>query len=51
MYNGIDRKDNAIGYEYDNCVTCCGRCNIMKNKWSHDEFISHIKNIINNLKT
>jgi hypothetical protein len=51
MYNGVDRKNNAIGYEYDNCVTCCGRCNIMKNKWSHDEFISHIKNIINNLKT
>jgi hypothetical protein len=49
-YNGIDRKDNSLGYESDNCVTCCGKCNMMKNKYSHDEFIQHIQSIINNLK-
>jgi hypothetical protein len=49
-YNGIDRKDNSLGYKSDNCVTCCGKCNIMKNKYSHDEFIQHIQSIINNLK-
>jgi len=48
-YNGIDRKDNTLGYEGDNCVTCCGKCNMMKNKYSHDDFILHIKSIINNL--
>jgi hypothetical protein len=37
------------GYEGDNCVTCCGKCNMMKNKYSHDDFILHIKSIINNL--
>ena len=29
-YNGIDRVDNEIGYELDNCVTCCKRCNTRK---------------------
>jgi hypothetical protein len=47
-YNGIDRKNNELGYEFENCVTCCGKCNVMKNKWSHDDFINHIKTIINN---
>lgn len=28
--NGIDRKDNARGYEPDNCVSCCLRCNRIK---------------------
>jgi hypothetical protein len=48
-YNGIDRKNNDLGYEFDNCVTSCGKCNIMKNKLSHDDFIEHIKSIKNNL--
>jgi hypothetical protein len=48
-YNGIDRKDNSIGYKSNNCVACCGKCNMMKNKWSHDDFLNHIKSIINNL--
>jgi len=50
FYNGVDRKDNLIGYNEKNCVTCCGRCNMMKNKFSYNDFINHIKNIINNLK-
>ena len=48
-YNGIDRKDNTIGYIEDNCVSCCGKCNMMKNKWSHDDFIDHLLKITNNL--
>lgn len=27
IYNGIDRKNNEIGYIKSNCVTCCWRCN------------------------
>ena len=27
---GIDRKDNRIGYNLRNCVSCCGTCNFMK---------------------
>lgn len=41
---GIDRKDNARGYEHDNCVPCCEMCNMMKGVFHHDYFIykSHI---------
>ena len=28
--NGIDRKDNQIGYVVSNCISCCGECNFMK---------------------
>jgi hypothetical protein len=50
-YNGVDRKDNNDNYTESNCVPCCGKCNIMKNKWSHDDFLSHITKIINNFNT
>jgi hypothetical protein len=30
IYNGIDRKDNLLGYTIENCVTCCKTCNVMK---------------------
>jgi hypothetical protein len=43
--NGIDRVDNAKGYIYGNCVTCCGKCNLMKRSWEVGEFMSHIKKI------
>lgn len=36
---GIDRKDNARGYEHDNCVPCCEMCNMMKGIFHHDYFI------------
>jgi hypothetical protein len=28
--NGIDRIENDIGYNVDNCVSCCSMCNYMK---------------------
>ncbi len=30
IYNGIDRRDNLIGYILENCVPCCGDCNQAK---------------------
>lgn len=42
LYNGIDRVDNALGYNVDNCVTCCKSCNISKNNRSQLEFIEWI---------
>jgi len=41
--NGIDRKDNKIGYTLNNCVTCCSECNQMKSDMSDVEFINHCK--------
>lgn len=43
--NGIDRIDSNRGYVLDNCVGCCKKCNIMKNKWSKEEFLNHISKI------
>ena len=46
FYNGIDRKDNAVGYELDNCVSCCKICNWAKGKNSYNEFIVYLKRIV-----
>lgn len=37
--NGIDRVDNARGYESDNVVTACLQCNIGKNDYTREEFL------------
>ena len=36
--NGIDRVDNARGYEVNNVVTACRMCNVAKNKYSREAF-------------
>lgn len=47
--NGIDRKDNGQGYTLANSLPACKRCNYAKNDMGYDEFISHLKKILNNL--
>lgn len=48
VMNGIDRVVNHVGYEIDNCVACCQRCNEWKHTSSRSEFIEHIKKIYKN---
>jgi glutaredoxin len=36
--NGVDRKDNAIGYTVSNSVSCCGQCNRAKSTMSEQDF-------------
>ena len=50
IYNGIDRIDSSKGYKSDNIVPCCGQCNVAKNNYSKDEFLSWVKKIYENLK-
>lgn len=45
IYNGIDRVNNDIGYEENNCVPCCKFCNRAKDTLSQDEFLKNIKRI------
>jgi hypothetical protein len=45
VYNGIDRKDNNIGYTMDNCVPCCKLCNFFKSALSIDEFLIQVEKI------
>lgn len=45
IYNGIDRKDSGAGYAFDNCVPCCGTCNVMKQDLPYDTFLGHVAQI------
>lgn len=45
--NGVDRIDSSKGYTIDNCVSCCSKCNMMKNIYTKDEFLNHITKIFN----
>lgn len=51
LYSGIDRVNSKIGYTEENCVSCCKKCNIMKNTLAKDEFFEKISDIFyyNNL--
>lgn len=42
IHNGIDRKDNNLGYRLDNVVACCGICNKAKRNLSLTDFLSWI---------
>ena len=43
---GIDRVDSSIGYELNNCVSCCYRCNTMKNNQNIDQWYNEMKTIL-----
>lgn len=45
--NGIDRRDNHIGYTVDNVVPCCKTCNYAKHTQSYQDFIDWIIRIKN----
>lgn len=47
IYNGIDRKDNNLGYTIENCVSCCGICNRAKNQMPFDAFSAWLDRIKN----
>ena len=46
IYNGIDRKDNALGYTIENCLPCCKICNYAKHKLSFEEFEEWLNRIV-----
>ena len=48
IYNGIDRKNNEIGYVLENCVPCCMTCNRAKCKMSLEDFLKWIKLVYDN---
>ena len=45
LSNGIDRKDNSIGYTSKNSVPCCFVCNRAKSTMSYKDFILLVKKI------
>jgi hypothetical protein len=46
MYNGIDRKDNNVGYTLQNSMPCCGICNRAKMSLDYNEFKVWIQRLI-----
>jgi hypothetical protein len=45
IYNGIDRKDNKIGYILNNSLPCCGICNHMRKLLPIEDFIKQVEAI------
>ena len=45
----IDRLDSSIGYDIENCVPSCLKCNMMKYTHSVDVFVKHITKIYKHL--
>jgi hypothetical protein len=45
LCNGIDRKDNDLGYEEHNCVPCCTICNYAKRSLKFDYFMEWIERL------
>lgn len=43
--NGIDRIDSSQGYNLANSTSCCTKCNMMKYKYTREEFIKHVEKI------
>ena len=48
-FNGIDRLDSTIGYNDDNCKSCCEMCNMMKGTTGHNVFIQRVEHILSYL--
>lgn len=49
LCNGIDRVNSSLGYDVENCVSCCDVCNRMKMAHSVEFFKQHIIRIYLNL--
>jgi hypothetical protein len=45
VYSGLDRVDNARGYELDNIVPCCDVCNKAKRDMGYEEFIGWLNRV------
>lgn len=50
-YNGIDRKDNNIGYTIENSLPCCSLCNYLKGRHTYDNFISQVLKISHHISS
>lgn len=46
--NGIDRKNNLLGYIKSNCLPCCAQCNWAKADMTYDEYKKWINDLLNN---
>ncbi len=45
-FNGIDRKNQLLGYNENNCVSCCKMCNLLKGCLDLTTFIKRVFHIL-----
>lgn len=45
LYNGIDRVNSTGGYDMENVVSCCWKCNRAKGDMSQSEFYQSVRKI------
>jgi len=43
--NGVDRINSNIGYEINNVVSCCSKCNYAKHMMNKKEFLNWVEKI------
>lgn len=48
--NGIDRRDNDVGYIFDNCLPACYECNMAKGVRTYQNYINWVQKVANHLK-
>lgn len=48
-FNGVDRIVSSEGYTSKNSVPCCEMCNRMKLDYDLEDFLEHVKKIVNNI--
>jgi len=46
LVNGIDRKDNNLGYTKENCVACCRICNQAKHTLTEKEWLDYMDRLV-----
>ena len=44
--NGVDRRDNSIGYTKANSTPCCADCNLAKLTKTDKDFIDHCRRVV-----
>lgn len=42
---GLDRRDNARDYDFDNVVACCKWCNYAKHTVTEEDFVRHCQKV------
>lgn len=46
---GVDRKNNNIGYIFNNCLPCCSNCNRAKSEMSYEDFGNFISKVFKHM--
>lgn len=46
FYNGIDRINNYLNYEINNCVPCCKECNTAKSNLPLEQFNENLERLV-----